>query len=488
MATERIVTAVAAALRGRARARLGLVLSCIAIGSLTVVAMASDTAAGGTPTIASSTPSPARDTVLAEASVAATPSPTASLVAASASPSPTVRPDPSVSEFFVAKGTEPTTAADPFRPGIVAVASESLLPTGATSGCRWPIVRVSRDGGATWGGADYPWGVHCGDIHTVIAWGPGGRLWAGNAAGVTGSLSMSVTHSDDLGETWSTPFIEHFTPPWVGCFPTLAVDDWPASPNFGTVYVAYNWLPNQYGPGVSVMASRDGKTWVHTEVPIETSRDYPYAWRFGYRIAAAPDGTAYVSYYQSSLRLWSAADLFKEGNSSNVGRRGFQVARIRFDGQELTADQPVWATNVGSMDAQFQSSLAVDDSGQAWLAVQNAGEIRVARLDGSGTWQHLSVPSQSSFKPSLAISGRTVFVGWHATDKGGRIRTYYTFSYDGGATFLPPTLVTTAYWYDPDLMNSVGLRENADFANGVVYYAYGDARSGIGVYLAQIRP
>jgi hypothetical protein len=236
------------------------------------------------------------------------------------------------------------------------------------------------------------------------------------------------------------------------------------------------------------MASRDGKTWVHTEVPIETSRDYPYAWRFGYRIAAAPDGTAYVSYYQSSLRLWSAADLFKEGNSSNVGRRGFQVARIRFDGQELTADQPVWATNVGSMDAQFQSSLAVDDSGQAWLAVQNAGEIRVARLDGSGTWQHLSVPSQSSFKPSLAISGRTVFVGWHATDKGGRIRTYYTFSYDGGATFLPPTLVTTAYWYDPDLMNSVGLRENADFANGVVYYAYGDARSGIGVYMAQIRP
>ena len=140
------------------------------------------------------------------------------------------------------------------------------------------------------------------------------------------------------------------------------------------------------------------------------------------------------------------------------------------------------------MDAQFQSGLAVDDSGTAWLAVQTAGKIRLGRLDGSGTWRQLSVPDQKSFKPSLAIEGRTVFVGWHATDAGGRIRTYYTFSYDGGETFRPPALVTTSVWRDPDVMNSVGLRENADFALGVVYYGYGDARSGIGVYLARIEP
>jgi hypothetical protein len=34
----------------------------------------------------------------------------------------------------------------------------------------------------------------------------------------------------------------------------------------------------------------------------------------------------------------------------------------------------------------------------------------------------------------------------------------------------------------------VGLRENADFENGVVYWAYGDARSGLATYIAQIRP
>jgi hypothetical protein len=162
-----------------------------------MVAMSSDRA-GGVAVAASSTPSPARSEAVAAATISPTASPTPSAVP-SPPATPTTRPDPTVHESFVANGTEPTTAADPFRAGVVAVVSETLLPAGATSGCRWPVVRVSRDGGATWSGANYPWGVHCGDIHTVIAWGPNGRLWAGNAAGITGSLSMSVTHSDDYG-------------------------------------------------------------------------------------------------------------------------------------------------------------------------------------------------------------------------------------------------------------------------------------------------
>jgi hypothetical protein len=88
------------------------------------------------------------------------------------------------------------------------------------------------------------------------------------------------------------------------------------------------------------------------------------------------------------------------------------------------------------------------------------------------------------------VSGQTVFVGWHAYDAAGQVSTYYTFSYDGGETFLPAALVSSATWKlswetGP---NGVGLRENAEFLNGVVYYAYGDARSGDAVYLAQIHP
>jgi hypothetical protein len=37
-------------------------------------------------------------------------------------------------------------------------------------------------------------------------------------------------------------------------------------------------------------------------------------------------------------------------------------------------------------------------------------------------------------------------------------------------------------------MNGVGLREDATFSGATVYYAYGDARSGLGVYMAVIKP
>jgi hypothetical protein len=299
---------------------------------------------------------------------------------------------------------------------------------------------------------------------------------------------MSVNHSDDLGKTWSKPFVERFTKPWVGCYPSITVDNWPGSPNFGTVYVAYNWLPDRYGPGVAVMASRDGANWVHTEVALDSMPGYPYSWRIGYRIAAAPNGTAFVSFYQSSLKSWNPANMLWEGPDSNIGRLGFEVALVHFDGANLSADRPVWATSVDQTAAQWQSGLAVDDSGRAWLAVESNGGVSVGRLDGA--WTAFSIPGQSSYKASLAISGRIIFVGWHATDAANQVRTYYTLSYDGGQTFLPPALVSNVSWSpgSATAVNGVGLRENADFGNGVIYYAYGDARSGTAVYLAQIRP
>jgi hypothetical protein len=162
---------------------------------------------------------------------------------------------------------------------------------------------------------------------------------------------------------------------------------------------------------------------------------------------------------------------------------------IHFDGKNLKADAPAFAVSVDRQSAQWQSELAFDDSGRAWLAVENGDGVRVGRLDG--VWQEFSIPGKSSFKPSIAVGGRTIFVGWHAEDPDGRTWTYYSISYDGGETFLPPALVTSASWYPASaayLVNGVGLRENAEFANGVFYYAYGDARSGVGVYLAQIRP
>ena len=493
-----MTTGVADAHRRRLpRAVAALGIAALGFGSLflTAVAAASLPAAtppGAAPTptaaVAAATPTETPDAV-SFGPTPATPT-TTPTVAATATAALTARPTPQVRESFVALGTEPGLAADPFHPGVVAVVTQNVVMQDANNGCSRPSVRISRDGGATWGAAIYPLSYQCQDIHAMIAWGPNSRLWLGDAVGLSGGVAMAATYSDDFGKTWAARFVERFTRPWVGCFPTITVDNWPGSPNFGTVYAAYNWLPDGNGPGVAIMASRTGASWVHTEVALDQPPPgYPYAWRFGYRITAAPNGSALVSFYQSNLRSWNQANLFNEGSGANILGRGFETAVIHFDGTTLSADAPTPATSVDHWSAQFQSALAFDDSGRAWLAVENGKSVSVGHLDGS--WRGISVPGMENFKPSLAIGGRTIFLGWHAQDRAGRIWTYYTLSYDGGETFLPPALLTNAVWYPGSaagLINGVGLRENADFSNGLFYFVYGDARSGVGAYLAQIRP
>ena len=471
-------------------ATASLVAAAAFVGSV-LLAMTPATAAIAAPSpsrYATTTPSAVRATPTATLDPIHSPGQSPSPTAASPSVSPTARPAPTVRESLVAQGTEPSIAADPFHPGVVAIVSENLVMTAERSGCSRPAVRISKDGGVTWGAAVYPWRAQCQDVHSVLAWGPDSRLWVGDAVGATDGVVVSVTHSDDLGKTWSVPWVQHFTNGWSGCFPAITADDWPDSPNFGTVYVAYNWLPDNFGPAVAVIASRDGDNWVHTEVTLDSLPDYPYSWRIGYRIQAAPDGTALVSFYESNLRLWNPANMLDEGPATNIGRMGFEVARVHFEGKSLSVDKPYWAANVDHTEAQWQSALAIDDSGQAWLVVETNDHIALGRLDGR--WREFSVSGQSSFKPSLAISGRTIFVGWHASDDDGMVRTYYTLSYDGGQTFSPPALISAVAWNprSADVMNGVGLRENADFGGGVVYYAYGDARSGLAIYMAAIKP
>jgi hypothetical protein len=486
----------------RARS-LGLVaLAAVGIGSISLAAVTATTIALDTPSPRQASVIPASPTLSPTAAVAAAsptaptaptapaPSPAASPVPPAPSPTPAARPSPSVRETLVAQGTEPTVAADPFTPALVAVISQNIFMSSPTSGCSRPSVRISKDGGVTWGAPAYPWANQCQDVHATIAWGPGSRLWAADAIGVAGGVAVSATYTEDLGRTWSGRFVQHFTRPWIGCYPSITVDNWPGSPNFGTVYVAYNWLRGASGTGVAVMASRSGTAWVHTEVEIDSPpAGYPFTWTMGYRIKAAPNGSAIVSFYRSSLRSWDESNMFAEGSGGNVGGRAFETALIHFDGKSLAADPPASAVSVDHASAEWQSGLAIDESGHTWMAVENGTGIGVGRLDG--VWQSVSIPGKNSFKPSLAVGDGTIFVGWHAEDPDGRVWTYYSLSYDGGDTFLPPTLVTQATWYPgaaASLVNGVGLRENADFANGVFYYVYGDARSGVGVYLAQIQP
>lgn len=407
-------------------------------------------------------------------------------------------------------GTEPSIAVNPFDPRLVATTYQYNF----AEGCDYSGVRISRDGGRTWRTTTRnPWSGWCADHHGQVAWGPGStpgtyRLWVANAI-ASGGIHAGVTHSDDLGASWSTPYIERRTAPWVGGYPDVTVDTVPASPNFGAVYVTYNWLESKYGPGLAVIASGDvGRTWQITQVPVVPLSGYAYHWRIGYRIRTAPSGAVYVSFYQSNLKYWSQNDIMNQGGSSNIGRLGYATAKLDYDraARRLVAAPPIWAISLSRTRIslpyapQWQSGLEVDAKGRVWLAVSDystKGYVHVGRSTNGGrswTWTKIGASGVSLFKTSLAVRNDLVFVGFHSMDSSSRVGTMYTMSYDAGATYRTPRTVTSAEWAYGSIsdVNGVGLRENASFgSDDIVRYAYGDGRLGnaaVSVYVAGIIP
>jgi len=428
---------------------------------------------------------------------------------------------------------EPVVATHPTDPNRVAVVYVHRGP-GAACGTN-PVVRISSDGGRTWRSTRGHPGAGSGrgmGIHAALAWGPGpsdkARLYWANMTVPScgdGRFSLSTAYSDDEGTTWSALRVERRTRPWVGGFPDLAVDRNPASPNYGTVYVAYNWLPpGASAPGFRLLASNDfGRTWTPAEVPVAVRpRGYPESWRIAYRVRPAPDGTLFASWYQVDMRHWDRTNIFAKGGPTNVGRLAVVIAHIRFDRSmhrfaverprvaatiaenAFTASGASAAGTAGNIrpDPIWQQGVDVDPStGRLYVAVAGygaashgrpRGTIRVGHSDdGGATWSFTVLPPlgsiggrrQSSIKPNLVAGDGYVVVTFQALDDvsaNATVGNAFTFSSDGGSTWHAPVAVSAKRWRASALggvVNGIGLRERAErLANGDVFWAYGDAR------------
>jgi hypothetical protein len=473
------------------------------------------------------------------------PSPTAP-AAPDASPGSPVDPAPAVLGARVAheaavsriplsiadRAWEPVVATHPTDPNRIAV-----VHVHAHAGCGTnTVIRISRDGGRTWRSTKGHPGAGSGrgmGIHAAIAWGPGpngkSRLYWTNMSCGAGGLSPSTAYSDDEGTTWSRLRVERRTPPWVGGFPDIAVDRDPASPNYGTVYVAYNWLASvASAPGFHVLASADfGRTWSAAEVPVAPRpRGYPDSWRIAYRLRPAPDGAVYASWFQADLRHWDRKNIFARGGPANVGRLGVAIARLRFDRTRrtfevglsriaVTVPETVFTTSSGSAsgtggtirpDPIWQHGFDVDPlTGRLHVAVgtygssvggKPRGSIRLVNSDDGGkTWALTTLPApariagrvQSSFRPNLVAGPDYVLVTFRTLDDVGAnatIGTAFTLSTDGGLTWRAPAPISATRWSAQNIAgvtNGIGLRERAErLANGDVFWAYGDGRNAAG--------
>lgn len=368
-------------------------------------------------------------------------------------------------------------------------------------------------------------------LHAAIAWGPGPRgkarlYWVNMTSPGCGGgrFSLTTSHSDDEGATWSRLRVVRDTPPWVGGFPDIAVDRDPRSPNLGTVYVAYNWRGGTgHGPGFRLLASSDfGNTWHGVEIgPARLASGARDWWRIAYRVRPAPDGSVYTSWYQVDMRRRDPSNIFAKGGPGNVQRLGVMTARIRFDRRDGTfrvgpsrlaarVRETGWTTAGWSApgtggeirpDPIWQYGFDVDPDGRLFVAVAGygasrgggpRGSISVSRSDDGGrTWSSSTLPAapkrgrwqQSSLRPNLVAANDGVVVTFRTLDDGRAGATMgiaTTMSVDGGRTWQVPVAASRVRWSAADLdgvTNGMGLRERAErMADGSVLWAFGDGR------------
>ena len=107
------------------------------------------------------------------------------------------------------------------------------------------------------------------------------------------------------------------------------------------------------------------------------------------------------------------------------------------------------------------------------------------------TYEQLWLPALNDL-PDTTYNGRECYsapYGSFEAPAAGAFHGALAFTPKPGMP-LPPALTTAASWSTSAAtgVNGVGLRENADFQYGLIYFAYGDARSGTAMYLARIKP
>jgi len=413
------------------------------------------------------------------------------------SPEPINKPTPEskvINEINLGLGSEPSITVSPIDPNLLAATYVQIKP-----GCIMQTVVLSQDGGLSWKSVKtQPMKQGCSGAHARIAFDEENTLWLENAYFTSGGVSDAIAYSKNLGKTWAVQPRKD-AKPWVGRFPDIATDTNPASPNYGVVAATYNFNKGNAGSGIRVVVSGDkGKSWKSVDVPPIAVEGYPTNWLINSQLKALPNGDWILSYADTAMKGIGLKDPVNDWRGA-YKYTVYATTLIHYDKvqNKVTAEIPVAAIRLSSAgDVEWQSEMGVDDSGGVFLAVSGSGKINlvydnsnISKLDGyqRGTppepaWVlQYGMNGQSLSKPSLAVKGDMVFLGFHATDKRGIVRTYYMISYDKGKNFSPPQLATKTTYGESSvrILNGVGLREQAVAGpDGKIYWAIGVGNKG----------
>jgi hypothetical protein len=366
----------------------------------------------------------------------------------------------------------------------------------------------SGDGGASWGAVDLPLpppiarnGFDFGS-DPGVAWDANGNVYYSyivvffSTGGSINGTELAVARSSDGGKSWTSTYFNLGGPGQFNDKPMITVDTNPNSPNFNTIYVAWDTtVIGKGGPsssGVQLSHSTDGGRTFSTPVVVSDTHG---GQRFG--IGAdpfvGPDGTVYVAWHD----ITNAILVRSSGDGGNTFGPITTVAATRIPFAAAIPPQNTRGALVypacgadrstGSFRGRLYCSW-MDDNGHGntdiFLATStNKGSTWSAPLtvndDGGGSFQ---------FNQWLAVDpvNGAVDLSWNDSRNdltNASTDVYFAQSTNGGAGISPNVKVTSASTNETvtgaDLGNQYGDYEGIDASGGVVHPIWTDRRASV---------
>jgi hypothetical protein len=333
----------------------------------------------------------------------------------------------------------------------------------STGGARNVTFATSKDGGLTWRNIPAP-GLtpHYGGTYERatdpwVEFGPGNRVYATDLAfdDTSPASGIFVHVSTDGGSTWSAP-IALKTENDLAFFNdrnSLAVDDFPDSPFYGSVYVGWDRLASK-GPGYAytgdglVAYSRDGFNYTNVRAVAtgnneQTLTNLP---------VVEPDGTVILvgTYYQNQSFNKNGGKFFV--TSSSDGGVSWDPVRFPFN------EKPVGIPGIRGGDGVPNATVDRRNGKlyAVWQDSRFSGGKRddillTSSTDEGATWSapvkvnDTPAGAQGAFTPTVKVdsNGRVGVLYYDlrndASAKDGTFTTteWIAFSTDGGQTFAP---------------------------------------------------
>jgi hypothetical protein len=335
---------------------------------------------------------------------------------------------------------EPAIATDPHAPYVYLLATRYTGPTACGNQCPLPfhVLKVSSDGGATWGPDQYLCACRGvgGQFDPEIEVVPNtGAVYAAWMNGYNVVFSKSANH----GQTWTTPVPVYGNVSW-NDKPILAV-----SGNGNDVYIAFNG-PTGGDPWIA--QSHDaGATWTQTK--IVDSKRYIYAFDGD----VLPNGT--VVFSETSLLYGGGGALTGDDQvyvyrSTNAGGTW---STIPVDTVQIG---PV-CTAAGCPADYYPGHSAISGFGNSNLvvlydgaSVSGGNETIYAKssTDGGATWSArvaLSTAGEMGDFPAVEMGSATDVRAWYMQTNGGNFdawNVWYRTSSNGGTTWSTPVKIS----------------------------------------------